>query len=107
MIITTTDTIEGRQVRAYLGVVSGEAVAGTNFFKDFFAGITDIFGGRSKSYEDSLNKAKDAALEDLQGRADSLGADAIIGVDLDYTTLGGDGKTMLLCIANGTAVKLG
>ena len=106
MIITTTESVDGRGVAQYLGVVSGEAVAGTNFFKDIFAGITDIFGGRSKSYENSLNKAKDAALEDLAGRADELGADAIIGVDLDYTTLSGDGKTMLLCIANGTAVKL-
>lgn len=106
MIITTTDGVDGRGVADYLGVVTGEAVAGTNFFKDFFAGITDIFGGRSKSYENSLNKAKDAALEDIAHRAGELGADAVIGVDLDYTTIAGDGKTMLLVVANGTAVKL-
>lgn len=107
MIITTTHNVEGRPTRDYLGIVTGEAVAGTNFFKDLFAGITDIFGGRSKSYENSLNKAKDAAIEDLSARAEALGADAVIGVDLDYQTIASDKRTMLLVVANGTAVKLG
>ena len=106
MIITTTDGVEGKSVVEYKGVVTGEAVAGTNFLRDFFAGITDIFGGRSKSYENSLNKAKDAAIDDLIGRATELGADAVVGVDLDYQTIAGDGKTMLLVVANGTAVPL-
>lgn len=106
MIITTTDMIEGRAVAEYRGIVTGEAVAGTNFLRDFLAGITDIFGGRSKSYENSLNKAKDAALDDLAARAEALGADAVIGVDLDYEAIAGEGKTMLLVVANGTAVTL-
>lgn len=107
MIITTTESIEGRRVTAYLGIVSGDAVMGTNVFKDFFAGIRDIVGGRSGAYEKELQKAKEFALEDMQARAAELGADAIIGVDLDYESISGEKVNMLMVSANGTAVKLG
>ncbi|UTW50678.1 heavy metal-binding domain-containing protein [bacterium SCSIO 12827] len=106
MIITTTDSVEGRQVSAYLGVVSGDAVMGTNIFKDFFAGIRDIVGGRSGAYEKELQKAKEFALEDMQARAAELGADAIVAVDLDYEAISSDKSCMLMVSANGTAVKL-
>ena len=110
MIITTTDSVEGRQVSAYLGVVSGDAVMGTNIFKDFFAGIRDIVGGRSGAYEKELQKAKgfcnSFALEDMQARAAELGADAIVAVDLDYEAISSDKSCMLMVSANGTAVKL-
>jgi uncharacterized protein YbjQ (UPF0145 family) len=106
MIITTTDSVEGRQVASYLGVVSGDAVMGTNIFKDFFAGIRDIVGGRSGAYEQELQKAKAFALEDMQARAEELGADAIIAVDLDYESIASDKTCMLMVSANGTAVKL-
>lgn len=107
MIITTTESVEGRRVTAYLGIVSGDAVMGTNVFKDFFAGIRDIVGGRSGAYEKELQKAKEFALEDMQARAAELGADAIIGVDLDYESISGEKVNMLMVSANGTAVKLG
>tara|TARA_R110000772_G_scaffold268561_1_gene396185 strand:- start:75882 stop:76205 length:324 start_codon:yes stop_codon:yes gene_type:complete len=106
MIITTTDSVEGRQIAAYLGVVSGDAVMGTNIFKDFFAGIRDIVGGRSGAYEKELQKAKGFALEDMQARAAELGADAIVAVDLDYEAISSDKSCMLMVSANGTAVKL-
>ncbi len=107
MIITTTPTVEGRQITEYLGIVSGEAVGGTNFIKDFFAGITDIIGGRSRGYEKSLSKIRDQSLEDMSQQAEALGADAIVGIDLDYEVIASDSRNMMLCIANGTAVKLG
>ena len=107
MLLTTTDAVEGRPVTAYLGIVTGEAIMGTNVFKDFFAGISDFVGGRSGSYEKEARKAKDAALEDMMEQAENLGADAIVGIDLDYEVIGGDKKTLLMTIANGTAVKLG
>lgn len=107
MIVTTTDTIEGRKVQTYLGLVTGEAVQGTNLFKDLFAGIRDIVGGRSGAYEDELRKAKDTALAEMIEEARKLGADAIVGVDLDYQAIGGDQKTLLMVSVNGTAVKLG
>ncbi len=107
MIVSTTDSIEGSPVTAYVGVVTGEAVMGTNIFRDFFAGIRDIVGGRSGSYEKELRKARDAAMEDMVAQAKELGADAIIGVDLDYEAIGGDEKSMLMVSVNGTAVKLG
>jgi uncharacterized protein YbjQ (UPF0145 family) len=107
MIITTTDSIEGRSITAYLGIVSGDAVMGTNIFRDMLASVRDIVGGRSASYENILAEAKEAALADLQARATLLGADAVVAVDLDYEVIGGDSKTMLLVSANGTAVKLG
>ncbi|GAB6053523.1 heavy metal-binding domain-containing protein [Magnetospira thiophila] len=109
MILTTTtaDTVEGRQVTQVLGIVAGHAVMGTNFFKDLFAGVRDFIGGRSGSYEKELRKAKELALEDLVEEAKEMGADAVIGIDLDYDTIGGDEKTLLMVSANGTAVKLG
>lgn len=107
MIITTTDGIEGRQITAYLGIVTGEAVLGTNIFRDFFAGIRDIVGGRSGSYEKELRKARDTALAELTDEAKALGADAVIAVDLDYEHIGSGDRSMLMVSANGTAVKLG
>ncbi|RAU24004.1 hypothetical protein CU669_01325 [Paramagnetospirillum kuznetsovii] len=107
MIITTTDAIDGRAIAAYLGIVSGDAVMGTNIFRDMMASVRDIVGGRSGSYEKLLAEAKDAALADLKARAAELGADAVVGIDLDYEVVGGDHKTMLIVSANGTAVKLG
>ena len=107
MQITTTESIDGRRIIAYLGVVSGEAVMGTNIFRDLFAGIRDIVGGRSGSYEKELRRAKALALQAMQEEAESLGADAVVGVDLDYENIGGGDKSMLMVSANGTAVKLG
>ncbi|HEX6980761.1 MAG TPA: heavy metal-binding domain-containing protein [Alphaproteobacteria bacterium] len=107
MIITSTDGIEGKRIAAYLGIVSGEAVMGTNVFRDLFAGITDILGGRSGGYEKELRKAKALALEAMAEEAKALGADAIVGMDLDYQSLGGKDRQMLMVAANGTAVKLG
>ena len=106
MIISTTDSIEGRTIAGYLGVVSGDAVMGTNLFRDLFAGLRDLVGGRSGAYEKELKKAKQLALAEMVEEAEELGADAIIGVDLDYEHLGSDGRSMLMVSANGTAVKL-
>lgn len=107
MIVTTTDGIEGHAVAAYLGVVTGEAIMGTNVFRDMFAGIRDVVGGRSGAYEKEVRKAKELALEQMTDDAEALGADAVVGVDLDYEMIGGDKKTLLMAIASGTAVKLG
>ena len=107
MIISTTDSIDGRRVGMYLGVVAGQAVLGTNFVRDFFAGIRDVIGGRAGSYEKELRKAKAVALEEMAEEARELGADAVIGVDLDYQYMGGAERSMLMVSANGTAVKLG
>ena len=106
MIITTTDGVEGRSVTAYLDIVSGEAVMGTNLFRDIFASITDLVGGRSGVYEDELRKAKDTAIGQMREDARALGADAVVGVDLDYEHLGGGNRSMLMVTANGTAVRL-
>jgi uncharacterized protein YbjQ (UPF0145 family) len=106
MITTTTPSIEGRPIRGYLGIVVGEAIVGANIFKDLFAGIRDIVGGRSAAYERELEKARTIALDELQQRAAELGADAVVGVDLDYEVLG-QGNGMLMVSASGTAVKLG
>lgn len=106
LILTTTDTVEGSTIAQYLGIVSGEAVMGTNLFRDFFASIRDVVGGRSGGYEKALKDAKDSALEDLIAEAERLGANAVVGLDLDYQVIGGDNKTMLLVSANGTAVTL-
>lgn len=103
MLVTTTNTIEGKKVVKYLGLVSGEAILGANIFKDFFAGIRDIVGGRSSSYEKELRRAKDIAIEEMIEQAKSLGGNAVIAVDLDYETIGG---SMLMVSANGTAVVL-
>ncbi len=105
MIVTSTDGIEGRHVSEYLGIVSGEAVMGTNVFRDLFAGITDLVGGRSGTYEEELRRAKDLALEEMKREARALGADAIVGVDLDYEHLGGGSRSMLMVTTNGTAVR--
>ncbi len=103
MIVTTTNNIEGKRVVRYLGIVSGEAIIGANIVKDFFAGIRDIVGGRSGSYEEGLREAKDIALREMQEQAVRIGANAILAVDLDYETLGSNGS-MLMVSASGTAV---
>jgi uncharacterized protein YbjQ (UPF0145 family) len=105
MIVTTTPTIEGRPVRDYLGVVTGEAILGANIFRDVFAGLRDIVGGRSGSYERVLREARDAALAELMDEAARRGANAVIGVDLDYETIGDTGS-MLMVSASGTAVRI-
>lgn len=107
MIVTSTPTIEGRPARDYLGFVSGETILGANVFRDLFAGIRDIVGGRSRSYEGSLRQAKDIALQEMEERARELGADAVLGVDLDYESIHvGQGGGMLMVTASGTAVTL-
>jgi len=106
MIITTTPSIEGRKIESYLGIVSGEAIMGANIFKDVFASIRDIVGGRSAAYEQELVRAKEIALQEMQERAVALGANAIVAVDLDYEVLG-QGNSMLMVSTSGTAVKLG
>jgi uncharacterized protein YbjQ (UPF0145 family) len=103
--VTTTPSVEGRQISAYLGIVTGEAILGANIFKDLFAGIRDIVGGRSGAYEEELRKARTIALEELAIAAGQAGADAVVGVDLDYETVG-QGGSMLMVTASGTAVKL-
>ncbi|GLC26243.1 heavy metal-binding domain-containing protein [Roseisolibacter agri] len=108
MLVVTTPAIEGRPVRQYLGLVSGEAILGANVFRDFFAGIRDIVGGRSAAYEEELRKAKQIALDEMVARARDLGGDAVIGVDLDYESIQmGSGGGMLMVSASGTAVRLG
>jgi uncharacterized protein YbjQ (UPF0145 family) len=106
MIVSTTTVLEGKPVREYLGIVTGEVIVGANIFKDLFAGIRDIVGGRSGSYESTLRDARQTAIEELTAEAKALGADAVIGVDLDYEVLG-QGGSMLMVSASGTAVKLG
>jgi uncharacterized protein YbjQ (UPF0145 family) len=105
MITTTTNTIEGRPVREYLGIVTGETIIGANIFKDLFAGIRDIVGGRSGTYERVIQEARATALHEMEAKAQSMGAHAVIGVDLDFETVG-TGGSMLMVIATGTAVKL-
>lgn len=107
IIVTTTDQIEGRRITGYLGIVAGEAVMGTNFLRDLFAGLRDIVGGRSGSYEKELRRAKETAIEEMLEDAKDLGADAVVGVDLDYEHIGTGERSMLMVTANGTAVKLG
>ena len=108
MIVTSTSTLQDRQIADYLGLVSGEAILGANVFRDLFAGIRDIVGGRSGSYERSLREAKDLALREMEEAARRLGADAVIGVDLDYESIQvGSGGSMLMVSASGTAIKLG
>ena len=96
MLTTTTESVEGRTISQYLGIVSGDAVMGTNIFRDMFAGIRNIVGGRSGSYEKELRTAKIGALEALEEEAAALGADAIVGVDLDYEAISGDNGNMLM-----------
>ncbi len=105
MIVTTTSNIEGKRITKYVGLVGGEAILGANIFKDFFASIRDIVGGRSASYESELRKAKEIAVNEMMEQAKRFGANAIVGVDLDYETLGsGNGGNMIMVSANGTAV---
>ena len=104
MLLTTTNTIEGKQIVQYYGIVTGETIIGANLFKNFFAGIRDIVGGRAGSYESVLREAKDTALQELRERAMQLGANAVIGIDLDYETVGANGS-MLMVTAAGTAVR--
>jgi uncharacterized protein YbjQ (UPF0145 family) len=105
MLVVTTPSIEGRRISRYLGLVSGDAILGANIFKDFFAGIRDIVGGRSAAYEQELRKAKTIALEEMQAEAEQMGANAVIAVDLDYETVQvGSGGGMLMVSASGTAV---
>ncbi len=104
MIVSTTNSIHDKEIKEYLGIVSGEAIVGAHVFKDLFASLRDFFGGRSKAYESTIRQAKEIALKELQDSAQKLGADAIVGVDLDYQVLG-KGNSMLMATANGTAVK--
>ena len=105
MILTTTPSIEGKSIREYRGVVTGEAILGANLVKDLFAGIRDLIGGRSAAYEQELAKARSIALEELEQAARDLGANAVVGIDLDYEVLGGKGS-MLMVSVSGTAVVI-
>lgn len=108
MILTTTTIIQGLDVYEYLGVVSGEAILGANVFRDMFAGIRDIIGGRAGSYEKELRRARQIAFDAMQEEAQTLGANAIIGIDVDYETItSGDGTSMLMVTVNGTALRVG
>lgn len=104
MLLTTTNNIEGKEITQYFGIVSGETIIGANVFRDFFAGIRDIVGGRAGSYETVLREAKDTALQEMSAQAARLGANAVIGIDLDYETVGGSGS-MLMVTAAGTAIR--
>ncbi len=103
IIVTTTPTVEGRRITRYAGLVTGEAILGANIFKDLFAGIRDIVGGRSATYENELRSARDIAVKELTQAAVELGANAVVGVDIDYETVGGSGS-MLMVSVSGTAV---
>jgi uncharacterized protein YbjQ (UPF0145 family) len=105
MILTTTPSVEGRRISEYKGIVFGEVVNGVDFVKDFAAGLTNFFGGRSGSYEGELIGAREAALNELEKRAKAMGADAVVGIDIDYEVLG-QGNNMLMVTASGTAVVL-
>ena len=102
--LSTTDVIEGKPAKNYLGIVTGETIIGANIFKDLFASIRDIVGGRSGSYEKVLREAKDTTLKEMEEAAIRLGADAVVGIDLDYETVGANGG-MLMVTASGTAIK--
>jgi uncharacterized protein YbjQ (UPF0145 family) len=105
MIVVTTPTLEGRKITRYIGLVSGDAILGANIFRDLFAGIRDIVGGRSAAYEQELRKAKQIALEEMEEQTQRLGGNAVVGVDLDYETISmGSGGGMLMVSATGTAV---
>ncbi|MBQ7421492.1 MAG: heavy metal-binding domain-containing protein [Prevotella sp.] len=105
MILSTTPTIEGNTIREYKGVVTGETIIGANFVKDFLAGIRDVFGGRSGSYEKVLREAKETSLREMEERARALGANAVVGIDIDYETIG-QGNSMLMVATSGTAVVI-
>ncbi|HBL35770.1 MAG TPA: putative heavy metal-binding protein [Firmicutes bacterium] len=103
MIVTTTPSIEGRKITEYKGIIFGEVISGVNFIKDFAAGLSNFFGGRSGSYEGELIEAREAAIREMQKRATTMGANAVVGVDIDYEVLG-QGGNMLMVTASGTAV---
>lgn len=105
MLLSTTPTVQGHNINQYLGVVTGETIIGANVFKDFLAGLTDFFGGRSSTYENVLREAKDAALKEMSERAAAIGANAIVGIDLDYETVG-QASSMLMVTCSGTAVQI-
>ncbi|MFP3765417.1 heavy metal-binding domain-containing protein [Prevotella intermedia] len=105
MILTTTPNIEGYKILEYKGLVTGETIIGANFIKDFFAGIRDIVGGRSKSYEKVLQEGKETSVREMMQRAQELGANAIVGIDIDYETVG-QGGSMLMVACSGTAVRI-
>ncbi|MFS2127156.1 heavy metal-binding domain-containing protein [Pseudomonas sp. Pseusp97] len=105
MILTTTPTIEGKTIQEYRGIVVGEAILGANVFRDLFAGLRDIIGGRSGAYEKELGRAREIACEELQERAQELGANAVVGIDLDYEVVGQNGS-MLMVSVSGTAVRI-
>ena len=104
MLVATTNTIEGRKVTDYKGLVAGEAILGANLFRDLFASIRDIVGGRAAAYEQVLNDARETAIGEMCAKAERLGANAVIGVDIDYETIGANGS-MLMVSATGTAVR--
>lgn len=104
MLLTTTNTLEGKRIVTYYGIVSGETIIGANIFKDFFAGIRDIIGGRSGSYEKVLREAKDIALKEMSEQAERMGANAVIAIDLDYESVGDTGS-MLMVTSSGTAIR--
>ena len=105
MILTTTPNIEGYKILEYKGLVTGETIIGANFIKDFFAGIRDIVGGRSKSYEKVLQEGKETSIREMMEYAQELGANAIVGIDIDYETVG-QGGSMLMVACSGTAVRI-
>lgn len=105
MIITTTNTVEGREITEYIGIVFGEVVNGVNFLKDIGAGFRDMFGGRSKGYEEEIIYARNDAIAELESRAKELGADAVVGCKMDYEVLGSSGSMLMITIS-GTAVRL-
>jgi uncharacterized protein YbjQ (UPF0145 family) len=106
MILTTTSRVEGRPASQYLGIVTGEVIVGANIFKDLFAGIRDIVGGRAGAYESTLRSARETAFAEVKTEAAALGADAVIGIDIDYEVIGKEGS-MLMVTVSGTAVRLG
>ena len=105
MLLTTTNIIEGKPVQQYIGIVTAEAIIGANIFKDMFAGIRDIVGGRSGTYERVIEEARGNAIQELQAKAQQMGANAVVGIDLDFETVG-SGGSMLMVVATGTAVKV-
>ena len=105
MIFSTTNSLEGKTINQYLGVVSGEVILGANIFKDLFAGIRDIVGGRSGAYEKSLQDARSAAFTEIKDKAEKLGANAVVGIDIDYETIGTN-SSMLMVSVTGTAIEI-
>lgn len=106
VIVTTTHAVEGKKIGRYLGIAFGEVIVGANFFKDFKAGLTNFFGGRSGAYEEELQRARDKALAEMEARASALGADAVVGMLVNYEVIGSNGQNMLMVTVCGTAVRL-